>query len=238
MYVHTEQSVNNTTYSYSVLVLPCPVYDYPPWENCFLLWHSAPKVSQDYQPYSTMSKARIRIPAHVFGYSLAIIPVVYFGYYYQSNKASDADFEEELRKNYSHNIQASQSNRAEMVKVVEALKRGNVSKDKRIDEMLHAGKGDKKRHYPVDEKYYGTEEGIAAKERIQEELKMKQAKKKAAAGDSASTTKAAMSTESGSPRGEDAVVGMSTRTISAIALATVGTAAVAAALLLGGGRSR
>ena len=125
-----------------------------------------------------------------------------------------------------------------MVKVVEALKRGNVSKDKRIDEMLHAGKGDKKRHYPVDEKYYGTEEGIAAKERIQEELKMKQAKKKAAAGDSASTTKAAMSTESGSPRGEDAVVGMSTRTISAIALATVGTAAVAAALLLGGGRSR
>ena len=64
-----------------------------------------------------------------------------------------------------------------MVKVVGALTRGDVSKDKRIDEMLHAGRGDMKRHYPVDEKYYGTEEGLAAKERIQEELKRKRAKK-------------------------------------------------------------
>jgi hypothetical protein len=125
-----------------------------------------------------------------------------------------------------------------MVKVVGALTRGDVSKDKRIDEMLHAGRGDMKRHYPVDEKYYGTEEGLAAKERIQEELKRKRAKKKVAGGNSASSTKATMSTDGHSARGDEAVAAMSTRTISAIGLAAVGTAAVAAAVLLGGGRSR
>ena len=129
-----------------------------------------------------------------------------------------------------------------MVKFVDALKRGDV--DTRLDEMLQAGKQDMKRHYPVDEKYYGTEEGVAAKERIQEELKSKQerskAKKKVAAGESATTAtaKAASSlTESNAPR-KEGNTGIPATTISAIALATVGTAAVAAAVLLGGGRSR
>ena len=128
-----------------------------------------------------------------------------------------------------------------MIKFVDAMKRGDS--DKRVDEVLQAGKRDMKRHFPVDEKYYGTEEGVAVKELVVEELKKKQerpkSKKKVAAEKSPTTpTQPTMLNESNAPQREGADAGMSATTASAIALATVGTAAVAASILLGGGRSR
>lgn len=155
------------------------------------------------------------------------------GYYYQQNKPDDKDFEDELRKNYSHNINSSQAKRADMVKFMDALKRGEP--DQRLDEVLQAGKGGMKRHYPVDEKLYGTEEGIATKKRIEEELKNKQPKKKKRKKKAGGESKKKAKSDESKPSAEE---GMSTTKKSAVAAAVVGTAAVAIGLLFGGGRSQ
>ena len=157
------------------------------------------------------------------------------GFYFQQNKKDDKSFEEELRTNYSKNIQHSRSQRADFVKFMDGLKRGDS--DERLDEILRAGKGEMKRHYRVDEKYYGTEEGIAAKKRVEQELKeearkKKERRKKRSASDSKKDEEE--STESKNSSHED--TSMSTTTKSAVAVAVVGAAAVAVGLLFGGGR--
>eukprot|EP00548_Thalassiothrix_antarctica_P005043 CAMPEP_0194133196 /NCGR_PEP_ID=MMETSP0152-20130528/3468_1 /TAXON_ID=1049557 /ORGANISM="Thalassiothrix antarctica, Strain L6-D1" /LENGTH=172 /DNA_ID=CAMNT_0038828463 /DNA_START=23 /DNA_END=541 /DNA_ORIENTATION=+ len=112
---------------------------------------------------------KVKIPAHVFGYSLALIPACFYGYHYRQNKLPEENFEEKLREKYSHNIDGSSSKRREMLKFLDAVKKGET--DKRIDEVLRAGKGKMKRQHRVDERYYGTEEGLRAKEEVIEEIK-------------------------------------------------------------------
>jgi hypothetical protein len=160
--------------------------------------------------------------------------IIAAGFYYQQNKLDDKSFEEELRTNYSKNIQNSRSQRADFVKFMDGLKRGES--DERLDEMLRAGKGGMKRHYRVDEKYYGTEEGVAAKKRVEEELKEQARKRKERRKkrDAESKKDEKKSTESENPSHEH--TSMSTTTKSAVAVAMVGAAAVAVSLLFGGGR--
>lgn len=139
-----------------------------------------------------------------------------------------------------------------MVKFMNALKRGE--NDERMDEVLHAGKGEMKRHYKVDGRFYGTEEGVAAKKQMEDELrnkkKEKKKKKEAAAAAAAAVTLAAKgepqstSDGSGSETGDTAVavedtdVVSSGTTESVVAIALIGALASAAILLVGGGRSQ
>ena len=115
-----------------------------------------------------------------------------------------------------------------MVKFVEAIKLGQV--DERMDEMLREGKGKMKRQFAVDEKYYGTEEGLAAKERIQNELQLERTKKERA--------KAANDPPALPPQVDsDTVNDMSATTKSALAAAALGSVAAVAAILVGSWRS-
>jgi hypothetical protein len=119
---------------------------------------------------------------------------------------------------------------------MDGLKRGES--DERLDEVLRAGKGEMKRQYRVDERYYGTEEGLAAKTRVGEELKeqarvRKERRNKQSGGKS--TKAETESTESDKSSRKDA--SMSTTTKSAVAVAVVGATAVTVGLLFVG-RSR
>mmetsp|Transcript_34443 Transcript_34443/g.79524 ORF Transcript_34443/g.79524 Transcript_34443/m.79524 type:complete len:134 (+) Transcript_34443:369-770(+) len=116
------------------------------------------------------------------------------------------------------------------------------SMDERIDEVLHAGKGEIKRHYAVDKRYYGTKEGVEAREQIEKEMSEKQqqhkkrkAKKKKQKPGASKTQAETGGPEAPSSRGgSDA--GNSTIPNSVVTVAAVG--ALAAIVLLGGGGSR
>lgn len=152
--------------------------------------------------------------------SSSLVPIP-SGYYYQTNKKEDKDFEDELRKKYSHNIDSSVRKRQDMVKFMDSLKKGEG--DKRMDKVLQGGKGEMKRLYRVDEKLYGTQEGVDTKKRVEAELaqkrERKKKKKKAAAGDE-------LQAETPS---------LSTSTKTAVGLAVVSAVAV---VFFGGGRGQ
>jgi hypothetical protein len=57
-----------------------------------------------------------------------------------------------------------------------AIRNQDGQVDQKLDEVLKAGKGGKKRMYAVDEKLYGTAEGAA--ERLRQEAEQKNKKKK------------------------------------------------------------
>jgi len=114
---------------------------------------------------------RVKISAHVLGYSLALIPALYYGYHYQQNKPFEEDFEEKLRENYAHNINGSSSKRKDMHKFLDALKRGESNEQ--MDKVLRAGNGGMKRLNAVDERYYGKEEGLRVKKKVVGELEEK-----------------------------------------------------------------
>ncbi len=67
-----------------------------------------------------------------------------------------------------------------MVKFFQAMKNpdANPEHDKKLQEVLRGGKGDQKRHFAVDDKLYGTEEGVQKRKEAEEQLELE--KKKAA----------------------------------------------------------
>lgn len=59
-----------------------------------------------------------------------------------------------------------------MVNFFQAMKdpKVNPEQDRKMMQVLHGGRGDIKRHYAVDEKLYGTEEGVMKKKEAEEVL--------------------------------------------------------------------
>ena len=47
-----------------------------------------------------------------------------------------------------------------------------------MNEVLYGGRGDKKRHYAVDEKLYGTEEGLEKRLEAEKNIKLRKDKKR------------------------------------------------------------
>lgn len=97
--------------------------------------------------------------------------------YWKRNHKSDQELEEILKENYSTKIQGNRDKKEQMVKFFAAMKdpSANPEQEKKMQEVLYGGKGDIKRHYAVDEKLYGTQEGVETRRKIaEEEQKMKQ----------------------------------------------------------------
>jgi len=124
-----------------------------------------------------MPPPRIQIPSHVFAFSLLMAPGVFYGMYYQRNQKDEEYFQEELRKNYSTNIQASKAKRADMIQFVNSVRDGSVEKDNELNEVLKAGKDAMKRNYAVDQDLYGTEKGLEEKTKMDQQLKETKDKK-------------------------------------------------------------
>jgi hypothetical protein len=103
--------------------------------------------------------------------------IVSIAMYWKRNHKSDQELEEILKENYSTKIQGNRDKKEQMVKFFAAMKdpSANPEQEKKMQEVLYGGKGDIKRHYAVDEKLYGTQEGVETRRKIaEEEQQMKQ----------------------------------------------------------------
>ena len=141
-----------------------------------------------------------------------------------------------------------------MVKFFQAMKDPNdhPEQDKKMMQVLHGGRGDIKRHYAVDEKLYGTEEGVVKKKEAEEVLlqdvgekqkkklkKKKRKRKKVKATEEDSSAKENISEEKHEDGTKtDAGAQMTTRSLPYVQQATlsvlaIGSLAVVANLLSG-----
>lgn len=93
--------------------------------------------------------------------------------YWKRNHQTDEEMEEMLKERYSTKIQGNREKKQDMVKFFAAMKdpSANPEQEQKMREVLHGGRGDKKRHFAVDESLYGTEEGMEKRLRLQAEAK-------------------------------------------------------------------
>ena len=82
-------------------------------------------------------------------------------YHWYKNAPTNEQFEKELSKNYSQNIQSSRDKHVQMTQFLQNMKdpNKNVEQQQRMQEVLLGGRGQQKRLYAVDDSIYGTEEG-------------------------------------------------------------------------------
>jgi hypothetical protein len=82
-------------------------------------------------------------------------------YHWYKNAPTDEQFEKELSKNYSQNIQSSRDKHVQMTQFLQNMKDPDksVEQQQRMQEVLLGGRGQQKRLYAVDASIYGTEEG-------------------------------------------------------------------------------
>jgi hypothetical protein len=102
--------------------------------------------------------------------------------YYEKNKKSDRELEQILIKDnyYRENVITSQERRAELQKVFNNMANpgSDVDLERRMMEAFHGGRSDQKRLYPVNKTLYGTEQGVAEKQRAMEESMRKEEERK------------------------------------------------------------
>lgn len=65
-----------------------------------------------------------------------------------------------------------------MIQFFEAMKEGNMKQEEKMLEVLYGGRGDMKRHYAVDDKLYGTEQGLMQQKKAAEVADARVQKKK------------------------------------------------------------
>ena len=90
-----------------------------------------------------------------------LLPFLSLAYHWYKNAPTDEQFEKELSKNYSQNIQSSRDKHVQMTQFLQNMKDPNKSAEQqqRMKEVLLGGRGQQKRLYAVDDSIYGTEEG-------------------------------------------------------------------------------
>jgi hypothetical protein len=159
--------------------------------------------------------------------------------YWKRNHQTDDEMEQVLNEKYANKIQGNRDKKQDMVKFFAAMKDPslNLEQEQKMKEVLYGGKGDKKRHYAVDEKLYGTEEGVGKRLEAEEEVvkngkvkkkrKKKKKKKKKAAKDEVKTDALPLEKDAGA---------FSVETKSIAAVGAIGVLALAT-LLVNGKRS-
>eukprot|EP00584_Thalassiosira_punctigera_P024768 CAMPEP_0172555138 /NCGR_PEP_ID=MMETSP1067-20121228/58120_1 /TAXON_ID=265564 ORGANISM="Thalassiosira punctigera, Strain Tpunct2005C2" /NCGR_SAMPLE_ID=MMETSP1067 /ASSEMBLY_ACC=CAM_ASM_000444 /LENGTH=181 /DNA_ID=CAMNT_0013343647 /DNA_START=100 /DNA_END=645 /DNA_ORIENTATION=- len=178
-------------------------------------------------------KPRVKIPVHVFVYTIAFLPGAAYAHYWYKNAPSDEEHEEELRKKYSHIIEQSRDKQAQMTTFLQNMKDPHSDQQKQMNQILLGGRGQKKRLHAVDEKIYGTEEGAKLQQEAQ--LKAKKGKRKRKNKGSADADGAV-----GDSGKSDLKSGQQSVSVkgSVAAVAVVGALAVGACFFLGGKRSQ
>jgi len=134
------------------------------------------------------SRPRFQIPAHVAAFSLMMVPALAFYAFYETKgkPTPGGDLEDELRGRYKREIEiATSKNKAmgEMFRRMNMVNGGGGGgrsdegedkklDDQKLDELLRAGKGGKKRIAAVDDRIYGTPEGAKERDRLMEEYRL------------------------------------------------------------------
>ena len=170
------------------------------------------------------SKPRIRIPVHVFVYTIAFLPGCAYAYHWYKNAPSNEEHEAQLREKYAHHIEASKDKHGNMTTFLQGMKDpNNKEQQARMAEVLRGGRGVHKRYAPVDESQYGTEEGAQRQMIEMDKTKKKVKKKKVKSGAKASSD-------------EESVQRQTVMKQSVAAVAFAGLLAAGASVFLGGKR--
>eukprot|EP00979_Chaetoceros_neogracilis_P000920 scaffold187_cov266-Chaetoceros_neogracile.AAC.50 len=187
---------------------------------------------------------RLRVPAHVFGYSIAIMPAVGYAIYWKRNHQTDEEIEKVLGENYTKNIQGSREKKQDMVKFFAAMKdpTANREQEMKMREVLYGGKGEKKRHYAVDESLYGTEEGLEQRKLAEQQnenkkkskKKKRRRKRKVVKGEEKVDAKQVVKAEEGENSGGVALFALEKKSVAAVG--ALGVLALAT-MLIGNKRS-
>lgn len=128
---------------------------------------------------SPPSPPRFQIPAHVATFSLLLIPALIMFVYAERYGPSEEELESRLRERYKDQIQEQSQHNEAMRRVFQStIQHPDGSVDKQLDEILRAGKEKRQRLLPVNEKLFGTRQGVVEKERMQKELLKEQREKK------------------------------------------------------------
>ena len=123
----------------------------------------------------------IKIPVHVLSYTLALVPAFGYTWYTMKSKLPEEDLEKEIRHNFKAHVQTSENNRQAMAQFFKGIRDSNQLDSKQseeLDSVMRAGKDTVKRHYAVDKRLYGTEEGLKLAEELQQKKKEDDLKKK------------------------------------------------------------
>jgi len=136
---------------------------------------------------------RFKVPAHIAAYSLLFSPAILFWVYYDRYGKDEEQLEKELKEKYGDSVRRSKEGNKNMAEFFNhAIRNPDGAVDSQLDSVLKSGKGAMKRHYAVDEKLYGTAEGVAERKRMEDALKKRQRaqrRKKRAGGSEAETEK-------------------------------------------------
>ena len=157
-------------------------------------------------------------------------PCVAYWYYYHQN-SDEEHLHEKLRQDshYARRIELAKQRRTDFNSVMKRVE-GQIVDDSDFNEVFHAGKGQKKRHYAVDSNLYGTQEGADKRERyLDSQKKTIQEKKKKKKKKTDSVINMDASTSEG-----DAMLSGAAK--AGVASVVVGSLAVAASFMLGGNR--
>lgn len=130
--------------------------------------------------YPKVGEPRFRVPAHVATFTLIMVPALGFLAYAERFGPSEEKLEEEIKSRYGAEVRENHQHNEHMAEFFRrTMDKGGISKlDDRVEEVLHGGKGVKKRLHEIDEKLYGTAEGVAEKKRMEDELKEQKKRRK------------------------------------------------------------
>lgn len=128
---------------------------------------------------SYRGQPRFRVPAHVAAFTVLLLPAFAIFAYSERYGPSEEELEHELQERYAPEIRLAKENNKKMAEFFDHAIRARDGKvDDKLEEMIRAGKGGKKRMYAVDEKLYGTAEGVSERKRMEEKLKKEKEEKR------------------------------------------------------------
>lgn len=144
-----------------------------------------------------------------------------------------------LKENYSSKIQDSKEKKQEMVKFFDAMKtHSDPQQEQKMRLVLNGGRGDIKRHYAVDEKLYGTEEGAKMAEEAMKKSSMSKKKKKKNKSEKVVTEKVSDDESDATLIEKPLLVKISSRQKTACGIAAVALVGGGISILFGSKRSR
>jgi hypothetical protein len=132
--------------------------------------------------YTSPKKEGFQIPAQGFLFVLLLVPVALMATYEGRYGPTDESVEDEIGARYAARIAENRAKRtsshmAEFFQAAIHQPQDGTKVNDDLHKLLIAGKGGKKRMHAIDEKLYGTAEGVAEKTRQEEQRKeMQQAK--------------------------------------------------------------
>ena len=172
-----------------------------------------------------------------------MIPVAFATLYVSRFSPDEETLEAEIRQRHGVEVQMSTQNNQDMKSFFQ--KTMQSTDDQRLDEVLRGGRGAKKRLYAVDEKLYGTQEGVEEKKRqeeLQKERKREKRRAKKEAAQAAAEGRTVPQKESSKNNAVDGADSTPTRSSvefkSVVAVSAVAVGAAALGFLAGAGGSR